>query len=128
MDLLLQKQRLQQIVDSYSLAEGDLETFSAELYSLIEDFPWFLVELALVEVLVQNWLRYPMPRGLLFLEQVRERLREWQQASAVSSFLTPNQFEHVTGLVPQGFEELEALSKHSHKVKSHPLIRLPQPN
>ncbi|NER78243.1 MAG: hypothetical protein F6K42_01445 [Leptolyngbya sp. SIO1D8] len=107
MDILLQWQRLHHIVNSYSLAGEELETFSPKLDLLVKDYPWFLIELALVEVLSQNWLRYPMPRGLLFLEQVQRCLQKWQEAAIVSSWVTPDQFEQITGLTPRGFEMLK---------------------
>ena len=112
MDNLTQHRRLQHIVDSYSLA-GDadaFDTFSTELDLLRKDYPWFLVELAVVEVLVENWLRYPMPRGLYFLKQVQERLQEWRETSIISSFLNPDQFEQITGLPPWGFDMLQVFS------------------
>ncbi|MBE7382021.1 MAG: hypothetical protein F6J95_011485 [Leptolyngbya sp. SIO1E4] len=108
MDALIQQQRLHHIVESYSLAGEELETFAPKLDLLVKDYPGFLIELALVEVLVQNWLRYPMPRGLLFLEQVRDRLQAWQEAAMVSSGVTPEQFEQITGLTPQGSAMLHA--------------------
>ena len=106
----MQQQRLQHIVDSYSLAGENVPPFVTRLNRLQEGYPWFLVELALVEILVQNWLRYPMPRGLPFLEQVDARLQTWQAASKVPEFLTPKQFEQITGLAPIGFSLLHTLS------------------
>ena len=107
----MQQQRLQHIINSYSLAGEDVEPFLTKLNLLREDHPWFLIELALVEILVQNWLRYPLPRGLPFLEQVAARLQEWQATPKVPEFLTPNQFEQVTGLAPVGFDLLPTLPK-----------------
>lgn len=111
MDGLVQ-QRLHHIVDSYSLIGEAGEPFTTKLGSLTKNYPWFIVELALIEVLVQNWLRYPLPRGVLFLEQVEARLQTWQQASRVSSCLTPDQFELITGLSPLCFDVLNMPSGH----------------
>ncbi|MGF1522472.1 MAG: hypothetical protein ACFBSF_09155 [Leptolyngbyaceae cyanobacterium] len=109
MDGLVQ-QRLHHIVDSYSLVGEAGETFAAKLSSLTNNYPWFIVELAVTEVLVQNWLRYPLPRGVLFLEQVEERLQGWQKTSRVSSCLTPDHFELITGLSPLCFDVLNTPS------------------
>lgn len=98
MDKLLQQQRLQHIVDSYSLAGDESAVFSYQLELLVHDYPCFLVELAIVDILVQNWLRYPMPRGIRFLELVQGQLQVWRQAAVISSALTPQQFEQITGL------------------------------
>lgn len=110
MDILIQQQRLRHIVESYALAGEERDLFAAKLSLLEEGYPWFLIELALVEVLVQNWLKYPLPRGLAFLQQVEARLKEWRSASNVSSLLTPVQFEQVTGLTPLSFRLLHAMS------------------
>jgi len=102
----MQQQRLQHIVNSYTLAGEDPNAFEVRLNALLTTVPWFLLELALVDVLAQNWLRYPMPRGLLFLEQVRSRLAQWREDSAISTPLTPDQFEQITGLTPLSFQLL----------------------
>ncbi|MEL6384351.1 MAG: hypothetical protein AAFQ89_18215 [Cyanobacteria bacterium J06626_18] len=114
MDGLVQ-QRLHHILDSYSLVGEAGETFAMKLVSLTKGYPWFIVELALTEVLVQNWLRYPLPRGVLFLEQVEERLQVWQKTSRVSSCLTPDQFELITGLSPLCFDALNMPSGYPDK-------------
>ncbi len=98
MDVLLQEQRLHHIVASYELAGEDAEPFMTHLQSLRQQHPSALIEWALVDVLVQNWLRYPLPRGQRFLNQVQAQLEDWQTTGTVSSALTPSQFEHVTGL------------------------------
>lgn len=100
MDVLIQQRRLQHIIDSYSLVGRDGDLFEARLSSLVESYPYPAVELALVETLVGNWLRYPLPRGLAYLEQVENLLQQWVSSSTLFTALTPEQFEHVTGLPP----------------------------
>jgi hypothetical protein len=95
----LQDQRLQHILDSYALMGDEPEKFTLSLQRLLEIYPHFLVELALVETLVKHWLRVPMPRGLAFLQGVTTRLAQWE-TPPVESFLTPSQFEQITGLAP----------------------------
>jgi hypothetical protein len=105
MDTLIQQQRLQHIVASYTLAGNAGEQFDQELLALLDSYPGELVELALAEVLVENWLRYPLPRGMVFLHLVQNRLADWQADATVSTFLTPSQFEQVAGLTPRGFTD-----------------------
>lgn len=111
------KQRLSHIVNSYSLAGEEVEPFTVKLGFLTENYPWFLVELALTEVLVQNWLRYPLPRGIFFLEQVEKRLQEWEKNTEISSYLMPSQFELITGLPPVSFDFLNQSSWHCSELK-----------
>ena len=108
MDVLIQRQRLQHIVDSYALAGRDDALFDRRLAALVQQYSYNAVELALVEGLVQNWLRYPLPRGLAFLEQIQPRLQAWREATMISTGLTPTQFEQVTGLPPHSFENMAA--------------------
>lgn len=108
MDVLIQQQRLQHIVDSYSLAGRDATLFERRLTTLVQQYSYNAVELALVEGLIQNWLRYPLPRGLAFLEQIQTRLQAWREEAMISTGLTPTQFEQVTGLPPHSFENMAA--------------------
>ncbi|MEO1094048.1 MAG: hypothetical protein AAFX01_04010 [Cyanobacteria bacterium J06638_28] len=98
MDSLLQRQRLDRIVASYALAGEAEDLFSERLQQLLQAYPSALIEWALVEVLAQNWLRYPLPRGLAFITQVEVKLQQWQTSIDASIAITPSQFEHVTGL------------------------------
>ncbi|MEM0979587.1 MAG: hypothetical protein AAGH78_04855 [Cyanobacteria bacterium P01_H01_bin.58] len=98
MDSLLQRQRLDRIVASYALAGEAEDLFSERLQQLLQQYPSVLIEWALVEVLVQNWLRYPLPRGLAFITQVEAKLQQWQTLTDASIAVTPSQFEQVTGL------------------------------
>ncbi|NEQ30970.1 MAG: hypothetical protein F6K04_08195 [Leptolyngbya sp. SIO4C5] len=81
------------------------------LSCLLDCYSTALVELALAEILVKNWLRYPMIRGVSFLMQVHEKLKNWE-TQPVMSVLTPTQFQLVTGLDPEPVFALayEALS------------------
>jgi len=100
MDVALQQQRIQHIIDSYALAGREAEAFGGALSVMIERYSYPLVEWALAEALVQNWLRYPLPRGLVFLEQVETCLQSWVETTKMSITLTAEQFEHITGLTP----------------------------
>ncbi|HEY9888333.1 MAG TPA: hypothetical protein V6D02_08025, partial [Candidatus Obscuribacterales bacterium] len=92
------------IVDSYTLAGQDLEVFEPQLAKLTQHYAYQAIELALVEVLVSNWVRYPLPRGMAFLAQVEACLQSWQTADQVATTLTATQFEQVTGLPWGGWE------------------------
>ncbi|MGD1941181.1 MAG: hypothetical protein ACFB0G_07700 [Leptolyngbyaceae cyanobacterium] len=134
MDVLIQQQRLQHIVDSYALAGRDATLFDRRLAALIQQYSYNAVELALVEGLVQNWLRYPLPRGMAFLEQIQTRLQAWREAAMISTGLTPTQFEQVTGLPPYSFEnmatspiDLAAAELRSPPAPAHRSEELPHP-
>lgn len=94
-----QRQRLQHIVDSYSLAGSEEEVFYPILRHWESRHPLPLIELAVVEALVQTWLRLPRPTGTTFLKLVGRRLQQWQ-TPPVESAITRSQFEQVTGLDP----------------------------
>lgn len=100
------QQRVKHIVDSYLLAGGDdLDPFNTYLDDLLAQYPHGLIELALVETLVKNWLNVPMPKGTPFLAEAHERLKYWQSDPAsielLHSQLTPSQFSQITGLDAQ---------------------------
>ncbi len=96
----LSRQRVKYIVSSYGLDGTEVDSFSRYLNALLESYPMPAVELALVEVLVENWSK-PFPsRGLLFLEQVTDLLRAWKEAASVAVRVTPDQFQQITGLDP----------------------------
>lgn len=91
----ISRQRIQHIVDSYSLAEDAAAL--AYLEALSRQYPHPLVELALTETLAQQWLSVPLARGVSFLQQAHSRLRQWQN-QPIFSTITPRQFEQITGL------------------------------
>jgi hypothetical protein len=62
-------QRIQTIVASYNLAGCDDQSFEVFLAGLKGQFPLLLLELAIVETLVKQWLRIPFKRGVIFLEE-----------------------------------------------------------
>jgi hypothetical protein len=91
-------QRICHIVTSYELSGDDPAPFEAYLESLLQAFPEPLIELAIVETLVQQWLRVPLLRGIEFLQTAHQVLQGWDQV--VESRLTPGHFEMITGLDP----------------------------
>lgn len=95
----LQQQRVKHIVSSYQLAGNDRETFHRYLDTLFLAYPLPLIELALVETLVDNWLRVPMTKGCEFLAQAHEHLAAWKD-SAIATTIAPEQFQQITGLDP----------------------------
>ncbi|HEY9738160.1 MAG TPA: hypothetical protein V6D06_17835 [Trichocoleus sp.] len=102
-------QRIQHIVASYSLSGDESDLFEAYLIDLMQVFPAPLIELAIVETLVQQWLRVPLLRGPEFLRTAHEMLTDWQ-GQVFQSRLTPTYFELITGLDPAPiFKALETL-------------------
>lgn len=100
----ISQQRVIHIIDSYCLAGGETETFQTYLSELLGQYPHGLIELALVETLVKNWLIIPMQKGVPFLAAAHSRLKQWRSEPAANlptSSLTPSQFSHITGLDPQ---------------------------
>ena len=100
------QQRVKHIVDSYLLADSDdADAFNTYLNELLAQYPHGLIELALVETLIKNWLRVPMQKGIPFLTTAHERLKQWQAEPApirsLHAQLTPSQFSQITGLDPQ---------------------------
>lgn len=104
----LNQQRVKHIVDSYLLAGEDALLFESYLADLMHQYPPGLLELALVETLIHNWLKIPMEKGVPFLVTAHNRLKQWQQ-SGKQPTVTPSQFSQITGLDPQlAFNELTA--------------------
>ncbi len=95
----INRQRVQHIVSSYQLEGDEAEAFSDDLEALLHTYGMPLIELALVETLVVNWMNVPMQKGVLFLRQVHDRLKDWE-THAISSSLTPQEFQQITGLDP----------------------------
>ncbi|GAB4132838.1 MAG: hypothetical protein Fur0046_02980 [Cyanobacteria bacterium J069] len=97
------QQRVKHIVKIYALDSIEAKDFHTCLEALLSLYPAPLIELALVETLVDGWAAVPMPRGLAFMAQVRDRLRYWEtqrELDPIISTLTPQQFHHITGLDP----------------------------
>ena len=100
------QQRVKHIVDSYLLVGADSpESFAAYLNELLAQYPHGLIEIALVETLVKNWLTVPMQKGIPLLTTAHERLKQWQSEPvterSLHSQLTPSQFSQITGLDAQ---------------------------
>ncbi|HEY9881641.1 MAG TPA: hypothetical protein V6D29_24530 [Leptolyngbyaceae cyanobacterium] len=90
-------QRIQHIVACYSLMGDDPAPFEDYLADLMQVFPEPLIELAIVETLVQQWLRFPLMRGIEFLQTTHGMLQAWQ-GQPMQIRLTPLHFEMITGL------------------------------
>ena len=100
----ISQQRVQHIVDSYCLAELEIEAFQTYLSELFGQYSHGLIELALVETLVRSWLTIPMQKGVPFLAAAHSRLKRWQSEpveNLLTTRLTPSQFSHITGLDPE---------------------------
>jgi hypothetical protein len=93
------RQRIQLIVTSYNLAGYDAQAFETYLNALMGQVPLLLLELALVETLMRQWLRVPVERGVQFLAQTQSLLGHWQSGK-FDGCLTPLHFEMITGLDP----------------------------
>jgi hypothetical protein len=102
-------QRIEHIISSYQLRGNESEAFRLYLDDLLTTFPAPLIELAMVETLVINWLKVPMAKGREFLSQVHEQLQAWEDyaiaadddaPSTIASTITPEQFQQITGLSP----------------------------
>ncbi|MGB3295662.1 MAG: hypothetical protein WBB01_21980 [Phormidesmis sp.] len=100
----ISQQRVKHIVDSYCLAGAETDAFQTYLSELLSQYPHGLIELALVETLVKNWLIIPMQKGIPFLAAAHNRLKQWRAepvGTVLTSSLSPGQFSHITGLDPQ---------------------------
>lgn len=95
----IRTQRIQHIVDSYQLGGQELPQTNAYLADLLQSFPLSLVELALVETLVDVWVRVPPIRGVEFVVLAHEKLKSWQHQPIIST-ITAEQFQQITGLDP----------------------------
>ncbi len=101
MNRLLQQQRIDRIVQAYQLEGDQPEHFRQRLQQLQALYPGPQLELAICRTLAAVWLRYPLPRGEAFLEQVALGLQHWllQQAEP-SPPLDPETYRQITGLDP----------------------------
>ncbi|HEY9907970.1 MAG TPA: hypothetical protein V6D18_10270 [Thermosynechococcaceae cyanobacterium] len=95
----IEQQRVWHIVSSYQLEGADSIAFNQYLKDLLATYPCPVIELALVEILVEGWLRLPMPKGCQFLARVYDRILAWQAHSPTST-IAPEQFFQITGLDP----------------------------
>jgi hypothetical protein len=95
----ISRQRVKYIVSSYQLEGREANQFNPYLERLLQSYPLPLIELALVETLVDRWTSIPMTKGLDFLSQTHNQLRDWESQPIVST-LTPEQFQQITGLDP----------------------------
>ncbi|WP_421657662.1 hypothetical protein [Leptothermofonsia sp. ETS-13] len=95
----LNRQRVKHIISSYQLEGNESEVFNQYLEDLLRVYPSPLIELALVETLVDHWLRVPMVKGWKFLTKVHEQLKNWERQEIVSA-ITPEQFKQITELDP----------------------------
>ncbi len=95
----ISRQRVQYIIDSYQLSGDVPDEFADLLEELLLGYPPPLIELAIVEQLILGWAMLPMPRGMIFLKKVRDRLAIWEEQPIIPK-ITPNQFQQITGLDP----------------------------
>lgn len=93
------QQRVKHIVDSYHLDGDEVQQCLTYLEDLFEYYPPPLIELALIETLVDNWLSVPLPKGVAFFSQAHEKLKSWEHQPILST-LTPDQFQQISGLDP----------------------------
>jgi hypothetical protein len=95
----LNQQRVKHIVESYQIDGDESDRFYRYLNDLLQTYPAPLIELAITETLVDGWASVPLTRGVDFLRQSHDKLKEWELNPIVST-VTPEQFQHVTGLDP----------------------------
>lgn len=92
-------QRIDHILSSYCLWGQHPHHPYQLMTDLLDNYPAPLVELAVVEVLVDQWLAASLPRGLPFLDQVIQ----WLGCCSTDGFelkVLPPQFQQITGLDP----------------------------
>ena len=111
----LNRQRVKYIVSSYELEGTEPDAFHEHLNSLLSQYSSFLIELALAETLIANWLTVPMVRGCGFLRQAHALLKTWEAQVGIHT-ITPEQFQQITGLDPTpifGHTRVPQASTHS---------------
>ncbi len=112
----LNRQRVKHIVSSYQLNGSEGNGFNLYLEDLMQHYPQPLIELALVETLIDQWLTVPLLRGIEFLVQTHSKLKAWENCPIVST-ITPAQFQQLVGLDPTpifGSAELPPVSPIMH--------------
>jgi hypothetical protein len=100
LDQQISHQRVKHIVSSYQLDGNSADEFAIYLADLLNTYSAPLIELALTETLVANWLVIPMTKGIEFLQQVHAQLQAWEVGQSIAHPLTPEQFHQITGLDP----------------------------
>lgn len=95
----LDRQRVKHIVSSYQLWGQESNRFDSYLEELLQAYPHPLIELALIETLIDQWLAVPLIRGVEFLAQTHSKLKTWEDQPIVST-ITPEQFQQIAGLDP----------------------------
>jgi len=96
----INQQRIGHIVGSYRLEGEEINDFAVYLTMLLQTYPSFLVELALVEAIADQWLQVPLVRGVVFLQCTRSKLEAWMGGQQITTSITPGQFHQITGLSP----------------------------
>lgn len=112
----LNRQRVKHIISSYQLSGSEAHGFNLYLEELMQRYPQPLLELALVETLIDQWLSVPLLRGVEFLAQTHGKLKTWEACPIVST-ITPAQFQQLVGLDPTpifGSAELPPVSPIMH--------------
>lgn len=112
----LNRQRVKHIISSYQLSGSEANGFNLYLEELMQRYPQPLLELALVETLIDQWLSVPLLRGVEFLAQTHGKLKTWEACPIVST-ITPAQFQQLVGLDPTpifGSAELPPVSPIMH--------------
>lgn len=92
-------QRVKYIVDSYQLDGDDNEDFYDYLEDLLQAYAPPQIELALVEVLIEGWRKFPLIRGIQFLERSHELLKSWENKT-INPNISATHFRLITGLDP----------------------------
>lgn len=105
----INRQRVKHIISSYQLEGDDPIQIESWLEEWFQIYPTSLMELALVETLVDQWLTVPPVRGVAFFKRVQTCLKTWENQPIVST-ITPEQFQHITGLDPVPIFGSEPLS------------------
>lgn len=95
----LSRQRVKHIISSYQLGGEEPHRFDLYLDELLQLYPRPLIELALIETLIDHWLSIPLLRGIEFLTQAHDKLKNWETQPIVST-ITPEQFQQIAGLDP----------------------------
>jgi hypothetical protein len=95
----ISRQRLKYIISSYQLDGHQSHQVSNFLEELQSRYPLPLIELAVVETLVDQWVSVPLVRGMAFFAKAHAKLKAWETQPIIST-ITPAQFRHITSLDP----------------------------
>lgn len=95
----LKRQRVKHIITSYQLDGAEPEPFADYLNGLFSLYSPSLIELALAETLLNEWLNLPTLRGCDFLARAHHRIQQWETCP-IALTITPAQFQQITGLTP----------------------------